>query len=228
MASACQETAQTTTPAKPGINIAEMLGPDLMRRQDGAAVQGSVSDLDGKYVLLYFSAHWCPPCRAFTPVLKQTYGALRAQGKPLEVVFVSSDSSKAQFEVRFAGERSVTFKHILLLAKQGSCIVGRVQVCYYAMAAPSAVLYIQGASQFTAQLKCCLAQPCILAGPQDLGQHACISHISHTLRYTTNLACLGMHCPLRHPLDLTYGSNLLSSRVRAGAFSQDVAVQGNC
>lgn len=94
-----QETSPATAPAKPGINVADLLGPDLLIKQDGAIGKGSLSDLDGKYVLLYFSAHWCPPCRAFTPILKQTYATLRAQGKPLEVVFVSSDSSKAEFEV---------------------------------------------------------------------------------------------------------------------------------
>merc|ERR550537_841046 len=26
-----------------------------------------------KFVLVYFSAHWCPPCRGFTPVLSEAY-----------------------------------------------------------------------------------------------------------------------------------------------------------
>ena len=46
-----------------------------------------------KHVLLYFSAHWCPPCRAFTPELVKFYKHHEKQA--MEVVFVSSDRSEA-------------------------------------------------------------------------------------------------------------------------------------
>ncbi|GLV36728.1 hypothetical protein CBL_02437 [Carabus blaptoides fortunei] len=39
----------------------------------------------------YFSAHWCPPCRAFTPQLVDTYKMLRKKDPGFEVIFVSSD-----------------------------------------------------------------------------------------------------------------------------------------
>lgn len=43
-------------------------------------------------ILLYFSAHWCPPCRQFTPLLVRIYHTF-LKPKNCEVVFVSSDHS---------------------------------------------------------------------------------------------------------------------------------------
>ena len=47
------------------------------------------------------SAHWCPPCRMFTPKLRQTYLQLKAAGKDFEVVFCSFDRSQKDFEEYF-------------------------------------------------------------------------------------------------------------------------------
>ncbi len=48
--------------------------------------------LEGKIVALYFSAHWCPPCKAFSPVLVKFRDA---NSKDFEVVFVSADKDEA-------------------------------------------------------------------------------------------------------------------------------------
>ncbi|KAH9319325.1 hypothetical protein KI387_021094 [Taxus chinensis] len=40
-----------------------------------------VSELVGKTVRLYFSAHWCPPCKGFTPQLIKFYSDLKNQGR---------------------------------------------------------------------------------------------------------------------------------------------------
>ncbi|XP_031499412.1 probable nucleoredoxin 1 [Nymphaea colorata] len=61
-----------------------------------------VSDLVGKTVLLYFSAHWCPPCRGFTPKLIETYHEIKAKDSAFEIIFVSSDHDQAAFEEYFA------------------------------------------------------------------------------------------------------------------------------
>ncbi|XP_048132428.1 probable nucleoredoxin 1 [Rhodamnia argentea] len=61
-----------------------------------------VSDLVGKTVLLYFSAHWCPPCRAFLPVLTEAYEKIKAKDNAFEVIFISSDKDQTAFDNYFA------------------------------------------------------------------------------------------------------------------------------
>lgn len=47
---------------------------------------------------LYFSAHWCPPCRAFTPVLSEWYRGRGGGGaSPFELIFVTHDRDPAQY-----------------------------------------------------------------------------------------------------------------------------------
>ncbi|HYE08470.1 MAG TPA: thioredoxin-like domain-containing protein [Planctomycetota bacterium] len=48
---------------------------------------------DKPLVLIYFSAHWCPPCRTFTPELVDFY-AKKGGGTAFEVLFVSSDKAQ--------------------------------------------------------------------------------------------------------------------------------------
>lgn len=59
-----------------------------------------VASLDDKYLMLYFSAHWCPPCKAFTPVLSKAYTKLKANDKTnnFELLFISSDRDQTTFD----------------------------------------------------------------------------------------------------------------------------------
>lgn len=70
----------------------------LLKTSSQEVVQAPTSVLEGKVVCFYFSAHWCGPCRNFTPVLKKVYEEVKAEGKhAMEVVFVSSDQNDREF-----------------------------------------------------------------------------------------------------------------------------------
>lgn len=53
---------------------------------------------------IYFSAHWCPPCRGFTPELAKTYTGMKEAGKKFEIVFVSSDRDEDAFDEYLADQ----------------------------------------------------------------------------------------------------------------------------
>jgi len=62
---------------------------------------GEVNDSSlksAKFIGIYFSAHWCPPCRGFTPVLSDVYKKINENEKVFEVVFVSCDSDENEFK----------------------------------------------------------------------------------------------------------------------------------
>lgn len=46
-----------------------------------------------KYTFIYFSAHWCPPCKIFTPELVNFYND-NAKNNDFELLFVSSDRNQ--------------------------------------------------------------------------------------------------------------------------------------
>merc|ERR1712100_287490 len=65
--------------------------------------EANAEALQGKTLALYFSAHWCPPCKAFTPKLAETYKKLKQRAQDggrkddFEFVFVSSDRDQSAF-----------------------------------------------------------------------------------------------------------------------------------
>ena len=79
--------------------LVEMLGDKLVGKE---STEKEVKDLvgEGKIVGLYFSAHWCPPCRAFTPQLAKWYRDFKKgeNGSKFEIVFVSSDRDEKSFK----------------------------------------------------------------------------------------------------------------------------------
>lgn len=69
-------------------------GKSLIKK-NGSEVKAEDALTGKKVVAIYFSAHWCPPCRMFTPFLAETYQELKEDDVSFEVVFVSSDRSSA-------------------------------------------------------------------------------------------------------------------------------------
>ena len=84
-------------------SLQESLG-DAFVNAKGETVTFESLVKSGNHVALYFSAHWCGPCRGFTPNLVKTYEAIRAAKAAdparagLDIIFVSSDRDEASFK----------------------------------------------------------------------------------------------------------------------------------
>lgn len=74
---------------------------DFVISKDGSKVP--VPELVGKNILLYFSAHWCPPCRDFLPRFIAVYEEIKAKDDAFEVIFISSDHDQSSFDDFFSG-----------------------------------------------------------------------------------------------------------------------------
>ena len=53
--------------------------------RSGKTVYNSEAALQNKVTLLYFSAEWCPPCKMFTPLVKQFYEKAKAKYEKIEI-----------------------------------------------------------------------------------------------------------------------------------------------
>jgi len=72
----------------------DLLVGQKLQKADGSTVSAEEALANKAVVCFYFSAHWCPPCRQFTPILKDFYEEVSDNG--VEVIFVSSDRSAGE------------------------------------------------------------------------------------------------------------------------------------
>merc|ERR1712150_41452 len=74
----------------------------IEKNDKGDHVEVSFADrlANAKVVAFYFSAHWCPPCRGFTPELKKSSKDWTAAG--CEIIFVTSDQNDKAFKEYYA------------------------------------------------------------------------------------------------------------------------------
>ncbi len=67
--------------------------------RDGTISRADDAGLENKKLIaLYFSAHWCAPCRKFTPQLVDYYNQIVPQHPEFEIIFVSCDRSRFSWE----------------------------------------------------------------------------------------------------------------------------------
>jgi len=79
--------------------ISEFLKGDIVQYRNGGLVHVDDAVLaNKKLIAFYFSAHWCGPCRKFTPRLVEYYNRVVAEHPEFEIVFYSHDRSPADFE----------------------------------------------------------------------------------------------------------------------------------
>ena len=88
-----------------------LTGPLLSKA--GQAADTSFEALAGKTIFVYFSAHWCPPCRGFTPKLAEYYKHMKTtdKGANFEIVFASSDKSDGEFNEYFGSMPWLALPH---------------------------------------------------------------------------------------------------------------------
>jgi thiol-disulfide isomerase/thioredoxin len=74
-----------------------LMKPDTLWMKNGTFLNPLQLD-DVQIFIFYFSAHWCPPCRKFTPILAKQFEIHRNQSSSSKscVIFVSRDRTQQE------------------------------------------------------------------------------------------------------------------------------------
>ncbi len=78
--------------------MSTLLSKCTFQDRDGNVLDTETVIAKSGTIALYFSGHFCVPCRQFTPLLKDFYTEVNEDDKKLEVIFVSLDKSKEEQE----------------------------------------------------------------------------------------------------------------------------------
>ena len=66
---------------------------------DGKNGKTKLSDIKNSPLIgVYFSAHWCSPCKAFTPLLSKFYKLSNEKEKQIEIIFISFDRDEKSYK----------------------------------------------------------------------------------------------------------------------------------
>jgi nucleoredoxin len=103
--------------ATQAVSIASLVKGELVTSRNGVLRPYLDAEFEKKKLIgLYMSAHWCPPCRKFTPQLVAFYNKVAAAHPEFEVVFVSNDKSASAMEAYMRDQQmpwpAVTFDKV--------------------------------------------------------------------------------------------------------------------
>lgn len=80
-------------------NISKFLKGSLVQYHNGSIGPADDEALaNKKLIAFYFSAHWCAPCRKFTPQLVEYYNRVAREHPEFEIVFFSFDRTGSAME----------------------------------------------------------------------------------------------------------------------------------
>ena len=86
-------------------NAMDILAKRTLVNAKGKKTTADVALASKTTIGIYFSAHWCGPCRAFTPQLVKFHETCHRRKAPFEVIFVSSDKSAEDMSEYMKGEK---------------------------------------------------------------------------------------------------------------------------
>jgi thiol-disulfide isomerase/thioredoxin len=94
-----KRNAPPETAVVPAGNIASLVKGELVSSRNGLLHPYLDAEFEKKKVIgLYLSAHWCAPCRQFTPKLVAYYNKVAAAHPEFEILFVSYDKTASVME----------------------------------------------------------------------------------------------------------------------------------
>lgn len=98
LSSAASVSAQTAKAESAPESVFKKLIDKNMVAVEGKSVGKYEMTQEPEMYAFYFSAHWCPPCRGFTPKLVEFYNGNKAKKTKFEIIFVSSDHDEKSME----------------------------------------------------------------------------------------------------------------------------------
>ena len=99
----CKKAKTAPAPAAGGAaGLQKLLGDKFVTSDGKTPTDVETIAKDADLIGIYWSAHWCGPCRGFTPKLVTFVEMLEEEGVNFPVIFASGDKSKEEFAKYFA------------------------------------------------------------------------------------------------------------------------------